>query len=430
MKIAQSLVNITVVGLLGLTFTGCSSMKEMLQAVFEVKTVEKQGNRASVGMTIVRQNNIMLEDLEISGAAKWPKAIAADISDKDKSYINKILNQDAYYATKHLTFARQKRVLGGSLGGVFGDLGVSALTYRAYKNMMVLFGENPIHWPNILASKIGFTDFLKFEEDKDRKLVTVESGEGDLHKNIGEAVIALTPDSFQKQLNPLRESFADTVAVVETLNAEKGDLETQIKSNEIELAKKADKRKDGFTALTAAEITKIEADVEVYEPKIEAAELKAEEAEEAYFLKLDEAVEALKSDIKLNPEQVKLAQNVAIAADNVQNGSGQAGTMFAIALVNGISAFYNFDYELATLTINVNIPHNLHELYGKRQVRVLRNALFLFPNIAMGSFYAVKQASLASKYKEVAEVIVDAYDIKMEQEKAVAEAKKEAVAAK
>ena len=427
MKIAKKLVHFTVVGILGLNFTGCSSMKEALQATFEVKTIEGQGQRAAVGMAIVRQNNIMLEDLEISGAAKWPEAIAADITPKEKAYINKIMSQDAFYATSHITFPYYKQKLGGALGGMFGNMGVSSLTYRAYKNMMVLFGDNPVMWPNVLTSKWGFTDFLKFEKDENRKLVEVEAGEGNLFKNISDAVIALTPENFQKELTTMKEALADAIADVDSLNGQKGDLEAKIKENEVELSKAADKRKDGFVALTAAEIGKLNAEIDTFEPKIDAAEEKSDKAEEIYFTKLDAAVEALKSDMKLNDEQVKLAQKVTIATDNVQNGSGQAGTMFAIALTNGILALPTLQTEIQlSAGLYGHIPLNLRPLYEKRQLRALRNTIFLFPNIALGTYYSIKQASLAGKYKDVSEVIVEAYNVKMEQEKAAAEAKKEA----
>ena len=380
--------------------SACAGMGEMAGAALETKTLERQANRASVGLAIIRQNDIMMNKIGISSDALWPYEIGKDVSESDKNYIDSILYKDPFFATKIYTNAYQRQQLGGYI-----DSGVSSLTYRAFKNMMVIFGEDPSNWPNALISKKGFSNFLAFDKGE---IKPIEAINGTLYKTVGEAIISLMPENFQKDLEPLREAMQEAIDDVEELQAKQGNLKADIQADEnIKSGKDLTSERDSLSQL---EISTMNQDIATLDIRIEKKEKVAEEKREIYFTKLDLAVEALKNDIRLTPENIKLAKAIYQAMDNIENGSLQAGVMFSTALTFTVgTAFANFSKELSTLALSsFRIPFNLKKLYAKRVARVLHNSLFLIPNISMGSYYAVVQSSLAGKYKKIAAIIVEA----------------------
>ncbi|MEA2092016.1 MAG: hypothetical protein U9O83_06595, partial [Campylobacterota bacterium] len=56
-----------------------------------------------------------------------------------------------------------------------------------------------------------------------------------------------------------------------------------------------------------------------------------------------------------------------------------------------------------------------------RVARLAKNAVYLLPNMLIGTYYANKQSSLAQKYENITNIILLAYETKIQQEAAAKE---------
>jgi hypothetical protein len=81
-RVKSLISNVLAIGFIAFSMSGCSTMMEGIQSQMEVPTLEKQANRVAIGMTIVRENNIMAFKMPISADAKWPGMVAAEIDDE------------------------------------------------------------------------------------------------------------------------------------------------------------------------------------------------------------------------------------------------------------------------------------------------------------------------------------------------------------
>ncbi|OIP53531.1 MAG: hypothetical protein AUK54_08585 [Helicobacteraceae bacterium CG2_30_36_10] len=432
MKISQKLV-IVATAIAAFTMTGCNALQEGLASQMEVPTLENQANRVAIGMTIVRENNIMAFKMPISADAKWPAMVAKDINDTEKTFINNALMEGPYFSTVHYTKPIQRKMLGsGALMSQLGDYGnitsqlldqtVSPLTYRAIQKITIFYGDKKQNWPNVFDYDGSLSNFLEF---KDGKMQDIDSPTGDVYKTIGDAVISLAPVNMQKDLTLANEEMLQGFAEVAAVQATKGELETKLKVN---MVKNNDKKEyAGFAPLTAEEKLDIEYEIAATETIIKEKESIANEKEAIYFELLDQAVIALESDINVDDENyVKLARNVNLVANEIQVSSTEAYTTFGLALGNigANNVVLKFPTELESLVVaKAYIPLNLQSKYDERVARLVKNAVYLLPNIFIGTYYANKQSNLAEKYESVTKIILLAYEVKAEQE---AEAKKAA----
>ena len=424
MKIFYIAISI-VFGIVG--FSGCSSLQEGLASQMEVPTLENQANRVAVGMTIVRENNIMAFKMPISADAKWPALVASDINETTKKIIDNALMDDPYFATQHYTKYLQRKMLGcnqslGSLGGYANitatifDQSVSPLTYRAFQKIIIFYGKDKENWPNIFNYDSSLDNFLDF---KDGNLQDIDSPTGDVYPTLGEAVISLAPVNLQKDLDAARLEMLDGFGEVASYKAQIGSLESELKrSRETKNVKK----------LSDSERLKLEDELEVLKEKALEVESATDEKELIYFQLLDQMAVAIQSDIDLDDENyVKLARNINIVAKEIYTGSTQAYSSFAIALGNLASnnIILNFPKEIESLALaKANVPLNLQSKYNQRIGRVVKNALYLFPNVFIGTYYASKQLSLARKYENITELILVANETKKAQETAKKEDEK------
>jgi len=398
-------------------FSGCSTLQESLASQMEVPTLENQANRVAIGMTIVRENNIMAFKMPISADAKWPSLVASDINDSTKKLIDSALMDDPYFATQHYTKYLQRKMLGsnqnlGSLGGyanitatVF-DQSVSPLTYRAFQKIVIFYGNDKKNWPDIFNYNSSLSNFLDF---KDGKLQDIDSPTGDVYQTLGEAVISLLPVNLQKDLDAARLDMLDSFGEVASYKAEIGALETELK-----------KAKD-------SKRFELQQELEVLKAKSLEVESISDEKEMIYFQLLDQAAIAIESDMDLSDENyVKLAKNINTVAKEIYTGSTQAYSSFALALSNLASnnIFQNLDVEMKSLALaKANVPFNLQSKYNRRIGRVVKNSLYLFPNVFIGTYYASKQLSLARKYERLTDLILVADETKRAQEAAQADDK-------
>lgn len=429
-------VVVTAMAIFGMS--GCSAVMEGVQSQMEVPTLENQVNRVAVGMAIVRENNIMAYKMPISSDASWPELVASDINDTEEQFIVDSLMDDPYFATVHYTEMIQRQILGSSaamknvLGG-FSNITamvlnqtVKPLTKRAMQKIVILYGKDTKKWPNVFDFDGKLNDFLEF---KDGTLKDIEASKGDVYETIGEAVISLTPTSLQKDLSQARVTLLEGYDKVASLNGQKGELEAKLKNDEAKSKSKA-KEDVGYVALSKKQRKNIEREVKVVEERIKEAESFADEKEDIYFELLDQAVVALESEMNIDDENyVKLAKNINTVSDEIQTGAYEAYTSFGLALSNIVSSdiILKFPKELVSLGLGkIAVPANLQSKYNERVKRVVKNALYLLPNIFMGTYYANKQSNLAQKYENITSTIIDAYNVKKEQEAAALKAAQEA----
>lgn len=418
-KIKSLISNIALVCFTAFSLSGCSTMMEGLQSQMEVPSLENQANRVAIGMTIVRENNIMAFKMPISADAKWPALIAADINDSEDKFIINALMKEPYYATAHYTELIQRKKLGSSASlnmlGDYSDLTAMALNQtvkplakRAMQKIIVLYGRDRANWPNIFRISISMDDFLEF---KDGKIKDIEAVRGDVYKNIGEAVVSLAPINMQKDLSVARDDMLDGFAEVASIKSQKGELQTELEKGSSRNAKNSLKKK-----------------IAVLEARITEAESFADEKEAIYFSLLDQTLIALQSDINIDDENyVKLAKNINIVSDEIQVGAAEAYASFILAAGNLASSniFNNFKRELESLAIGkANVPANLQSKYNKRVELLVKNSAQLLPNILIGTYYSTKQTALAQKYEDFTTIILEAHEAKVEQESASKEAKK------
>ncbi len=436
----KTVINALVVSLTALVMTGCSSMMEGLQSQMEVPTLENQANRVAIGMTIVRENNIMAFKMPISADAQWPALVSSDINETQDKFIIEALMDGPYFSTVHYSDAIQRKMLGSSASmSMLGDYAnitamllnqkVKPLTKRAIQKIIIFYGEDEENWPNIFNFDSTLDNFVEF---KDGNIKDIEAVTGDVYETLGEAVISLTPINLQKDLSVARAEMLDGYVEVASIKSEKGDLQTKLKADVARAQKQKDEDTD-YTPLTTQEKLDIEKEIVLVDTRITEAESVADEKEAIYFELLDQAVVALESDINIDDENyVKLAKNVNIVSNEIQVGATQAYTAFGLASANIISSniVLKFPRELESLAVaKANVPANLQDKYNERLVRLAKNAVYLLPNILIGTYYANKQSSLAEKYESVTNIIVLAHQAKVEQELAAKEAAEEAAKA-
>ena len=415
MKIKSIFIQTIVVVTVGITMSGCSALRESFASQMEVPTLEKQANRVAIGMTIVRENNIMAFKKPISADALWPKVVSRELSDKQKKHIANALQNEPYFSTVHYTEAIQRKMIGSSVAlsglgdyaNIFGTVfnqPISPLTFRAIQKIEAFYGKNPRKWPNVFDYDGSLDNFLDF---KDGELLDVEALSGDVYESLGEAMIALTPINMQKSLSLAHIEMLEGYENVADLKSQKGQYETSLQSD--------------TNKISSQEKNDIKNELAVVDERIKEAESIADEKELIYFSLLDDAVVELQSDINLDDENyVNLARNVNIVAAEIQLGSDEAYASFVLALTNVVSnnILLKFPRELESLAYGTAyVPSNLQSNYKKRIARLIKNAVYLLPNIFIGTYYANKQSTLAKKYQGVTEIIMLAYGVRVEQEK-------------
>ncbi len=424
-------IQIIAIAVAGVAMSGCASLQEGFASQMEVPTLEKQANRVATGMTIVRENNIMAFKMPISADAQWPTMISAELNATQKQDIANILQTGPYFATVHYTEDIQRKLLGssatlsalGQYGNLVGSLlnqPISPLTFRAIQKLEAFYGKDKKNWPNVFNFDSSLNNFLDF---KDGQMKEVEALSGDVYQNLGSAMIALTPINMQKDLTVARTEMLQAYEDVAAIKAEKGEKETTLKTD---VAKTKSKEDKDYTPLTNQKKLAIKNDLKVIEERSDQAESIADEKELIYFALLDEAVVALQSDINIDDiNYVNLAKNVNIVSKEIQSGATEAYTSFGLALTNiaANNIILKFPTELESLArAKSYVPSNLQAKYNERIARLVKNAVYLLPNIFIGTYYAHKQSGLAEKYQAVTDIIVLAYQVKIDQENAAKEA--------
>jgi len=140
--------------LIAIFINSCASLGKIVSSSAEVPTLERQMVRVGIGMSIVRQNDIMANHMPISADAQWSLQVTKDISRKQKKYLTKIINLDPYFSTIRFTDMIQRDRLGmdSSMkdkkdGAKFTALllqqKITPLAYQAANKFDALYGSDP-----------------------------------------------------------------------------------------------------------------------------------------------------------------------------------------------------------------------------------------------------------------------------------------------
>ncbi len=407
--------------------TGCSVIQETLASQVEVPTLEIQANRVAIGMTLVRENNILENKMPISSDAKWPSLIAQDLNKTQKQLISNLLMQDPYYATVHYSTLIQRKILGSSaLVNQLGDYGhfaaalvdqsISPLAYEAFGKIVILYGNNPKNWPKVFDFSASVSNMLEFNSGKMKE---IDSPEGDVYENLHKAVISLAPVNLQKDLQTAKNESEDADNDVLYLKAEIGKIKTQIESN------KGKKREE---KLSRSEIQNLQEELALKEEELKNAESLANEKQAIYFELLDQIPVALENGVDVNDKEYgKLARNINIVAKEIDSSATEAYGAFSIALTSIVTnnILAKLPQELYSLALaKANVPANLQSKYNERILRIVKNSLVLLPNVFVGIYYAHKQSQVAKKYEDITEEILEIYDVYEEQNKEMKDSEK------
>ncbi len=394
MRVSKGFVNTFLAAAVSIVMNGCTLVQAGFESQAEVPSLENQANRVVIGMGLIRTNTT-ISNMPISADAVWPEELSDELLFEDnKEIITAALADDPYVATHVYTDKYQKKVLKGVEW--LPAPRIDILTYHALNRAIILYGPEEENWPTFFDIE---TDLGNFHTFKDGRLKQVEAVSGNIYENIADAVISLMPTNFQKDLEEAEREMAEAFFEVAQSKAEKGEYETAIKDS-------------SGQSRYGEDVFELKMKISILEREIVEREMIADEKEAIYFTLLDEAIEVLKNDIELDEEQVGLAENIILASEAVKKGALEAGAAFSLALTN-ISTkniLQNFKKELRSLAVaKMYVPWEKRKLYKRRVARIAANALYSLPAIAIGSYYAVKQAALAEKYERVAEIIVEAH---------------------
>lgn len=379
--------------LVGILILGCSAVMEVGQSQLEVPTLEAQLNRVAVGLGVIRENNILLA-MPISADAKWPEAIGADVTPTEQRLIRRALKKDPYYATHTYTDLVQMKMLGGYFVSP-----VSPLAERAFKRVLVLYGEDAGNWPTFFSFKGGIGQLTVFQ---DGTLKSVDAITANSYPGLEAALTALMPTAYQKEIETALHERSRAREQVALLKEKKAIVESreQLESSDTQ---------DRYT---------VNEQIAVLNVQISRAETVASEKEAIVETVLEQAESALQSDLRLDREQVALAKNILRVCDTIQTGAMEAGTLFSIALGNITlrDMLQRFPEEMKSLAIaTASVPGHLRGVYANRVERLAENALYLLPSIAVGSYEAFVQVSDSSRYAQIASIIVEADKVRQEQ---------------
>ena len=389
MKLNSRVFHLFVILFASLFISGCSTLKEGVASSMEVPTLEKQINRVSIGMTIVRENHLMLNKMPISSDTTWPKDVRADLDKEQKNKLSKLLMYDPYYATVRHTDIVQRDIIGfdksmqnSSDGVKFAALilnrKVPPLALGATHKLNVFYGDNPENWPNIFGTENSLKDFLEF---KSGTLEDIEAAKGDVYENLVDALISLVPVNQQKDLEVAHYELQDAYDGVANLKSEEGELKSSLESGIQD------------EPLSSAQVQEAHERLQVIDVELRVAELNADEKEKIYFTLLEQSVIALQSDINLDDENyVNLAKNINLVAQEVRSSSIEAYSSFGIALrkIQVNQVFANFPTELESLAkAKLFVPGKLQKKYNKRVARLVKKQRLLSSKCFHGNLLCI-----------------------------------------
>ena len=377
---------------------------ESISALIESPNVEQQINRVDVGIAMVRTNTIVLHDMPISGDSTWVDELTKPMT---TVMYNKIRNSpavrnDPYFSTVAITNAILRRPA----------LGLSPLNARLYMILETIY-KNDTNVPKKEKGKYSipdiyaipsfsdmdsFTHFPAKNNGKKVELIEVNAAKFELYKNAEVATISLAPKKYQEKLNNAKDNYNnDRDAVAEAKGV--------IKSDEAWL--------DDDKNSNSPQRSKYEEKVKIKKAELDKLENKFDQADEIYTKLMKEAALAIESNIQgdFMTTKVPLAKKLGKLLDVVDNNAIGAVSMFTAAsthlLKNGIGTLKDELTALQEAQGLSTLVGNQKEFLTLRLERMGKGALMLLPNIAVGSYYALKQSSEAGRYQIIVDKVLE-----------------------
>ncbi len=405
---------------------------ESLSAMIEPANVEQQLNRINQGINLIRLNTDIIEGMPIAADSEWVNLITKPLSKELYMKITSLkeIKNDPYYSTVGYTNA----ILGRPA------ITMTPITIKLYTQLAIIYKnktntegkkvkvevdgkiiEKIIDTPFTLPNQYVFPDisspktYVKFQDDKNVAVIDVDAVNDNRYTNVKEAVISLTPEDMQEEINTVTAEYEESKNLVAKNESSVAVLEAWLDNDEnINNPQKTEKTE----ALNVAKVN------------LEQSETILDTKEEMYFNLLESAADAIAANY--DSAKVPLAKQLEKLLDIVDNNAIRATSLFTAATAhiakNGIGTL---DKEIIALTQAQAISSlvgNQKEFIAARLSRMATGALLAIPNIGFGTYYAAKQISLAGKYQGIVNAILEGDKAAQEANAAKAEAAAEAKA--
>lgn len=378
---------------------------ESTSALLEGPNVEQQINRISVGMAMVRINTVILSEMPISADSTWVDELTEVMTTEMYKKIrnSNAVKNDPYFATAIITNA----ILGRPA------LDLTPLNARLYLELNAIYKNDTnevktgahkgyaipdIYELPSFDSMDTFTNFGTKNNGMKVAKINVEAAQYEKFKNVEDATISLTPKKYQKKLHAAKDAYyeaknavAESEGIIETTKAW---LDKDENTNDPTRAQKEEK-------------------IKLEEEKLTTLEAAFDEADTAYTMLIDEAameIEAFQSEDYLKTA-LPLAQKLEKLLDTIDNNSVGAISMFTSATAhlvkNGVGTLGD---ELSALTkaqAFSTLVGNQKQFIIDRLERMGKGAAMALPNIAIGTYYAIKQSSEVGKYQTIVNKVIE-----------------------
>lgn len=383
---------------------------ESTSSMLESPNVEQQVNRINVGINFVRLNTDILERMPISEDSEWVDNLTTPMTNE---MYRKVLNlntvkNDPYYSTVMISNAFLGRVA----------VPMTMLNARLYHQMAAIyknetngFKDNKFPDLNALPDITEMKTYVTFKDDSNVDIIDVQAINGNLYKNVEEATLSLLPESVQEEVNAAKDEYKEAKFLVGEAESKVGTLEAWLDDDK---NSNHPDRKEKQSALATAKAEVKEAEA-VFDAK-----------EEIYFKLIESGVEAMENNF--DETKVKLAKKIDKLLNTIDNNAISAGSMFTAAtahiIKNGVGTLDDELKAIALAQAVKNLVGDQKQYLVLRAARLGKGILLAIPNIAIGSFYAIKQVSLASEYQSIVNKVLEGAEAMEEAAKAEAEAQK------
>lgn len=356
----------------GATVKGSS---ESLFALMESPNVELQLNRIAVGMNYVRTNAIILNKMPISSDALWVDNIDK-AQDNQDALQSDLLKKDPFYSTFAISNLFLKSQITIAVTPIVSDL--YAIILNLYKS------GNGYKYPDLyfLPNPFDMDSFLYFKDEKGVELIDVKAINSRLYPNINAAIIELLAPESQDEVRDAKAKFDDLTNQVFTQKSEIEALKIRLEKQPTE---------DDENAL------------EIKETELDSLQEKLDESKDIYALALENALLVLEQN--LDEKKIPLAKNVHKALELVKLGAIKTISLFSAATLhlqkNGLNSLDNELYAIGAAQGLSSLVGNQALFLKDRYQRLLINAVYAVPNLAIGLYQANDQFFEADSLQDV-----------------------------
>lgn len=367
-------------------------MSESTSAGLEAPNYEHQLVRINTGINFIRLSRDVLESMPISEDSEWVDKVVANMDTQmvqETLSLNDVKN-DAYFSTAIITNVILRRPVLHMSPAIIRLYYVASVIYKNEAN-----GNPDFHIPdmNEFPDYSSIKSFTHFKENEKVAYIDVEAKNGNLYKNLDEAILSMLPEDLQESANDAyaeyiveRNIFKDKAGDV---NAVKAWIDDEKNSGNPDMAN----RKKGL---------------EVLEQELEEQEKVFNSKKNVYLAILDKGADAIEANF--DPSKVKLAKKVDKLLEFVDDGAINAISLFVSASIGIYKGYGEVDKELKALAW----AQGLSTLVGNQKVFIIERAkrmvtgtLLAIPNITVGTYIITAGRGKISTYKDVVEAVLD-----------------------